>query len=89
MREQFNVNVKLNKEILKIDSQNKIVFSNKGEYTYDKLIFTTIAPPIKGIESSNNWSTCRTMKDFDKISQEALNKDTNHIKVIRAGLIGI
>ena len=93
MRERFNINVKLNEEILKIDSQNKVVFSNKGEYTYDKLIFTTgarsIVPPIKGIESSNNWSTCRTMKDFDKISQEALTKDANHITVIGAGLIGV
>ncbi len=93
MRERFNIDVKLNEEILKVDSQNKIVYSSKGDYGYDKLIFATgarsIVPPIKGIQESNNWSTCRTMGDFDKISNEALPKEAKHITVIGAGLIGV
>lgn len=93
MRDRFNIDVKLNEEILKIDSNNKVVYSSKGDYGYDKLIFATgarsIVPPIKGIKETDNWSTCRTMNDFDKISKEALTQEAQHITVIGAGLIGV
>ncbi|MCT4582560.1 MAG: FAD-dependent oxidoreductase [Flavobacteriales bacterium] len=93
MRERFNINVKLNEEIIKVDSKNKVVYSSKGDYEYDSLIFATgarsIVPPIKGIQESDNWSTCRTMGDFDKISKEALPEEAQHITVIGAGLIGV
>ncbi|MEE9440023.1 MAG: FAD-dependent oxidoreductase [Saprospiraceae bacterium] len=65
MRERFNIDVKLEEEIVRIDSKNKMVFSINAGYSYDKLIFATgarsIVPPIQGIEKSDNWSTCRTM----------------------------
>ncbi len=93
MRERFNIDVRLNEEVLQIDTKNKVVYSSKGDYEYDKLIFATgarsIVPPIKGIEKSNNWSTCRTMKDFDKLTKEAMPDTAKNITVIGAGLIGV
>lgn len=93
MHERFNIDVRLNEEVLQIDTKNKVVYSSKSDYRYNKLIFATgarsIIPPIKGIEKSNNWSTCRTMKDFDKLTKEALPESAKNITVIGAGLIGV
>ena len=93
LQNRFNIDVKLNEEIISIDTENKIVFSKDNEYSYDKLVFATgaksIVPPIKNIEKATNWSTCRSMVDFDKITKEGLASDSKHITVIGAGLIGV
>lgn len=93
MKNRFNIDVKLNEEIINIDTENKIVYSTKGDYGYDKLVFATgaksIVPPIKNINFATNWSTCRSMVDFDKITKEGLASESKHITVIGAGLIGI
>ncbi len=93
MRTRFNINVKLNEEVISIDAKNKTISTPKAKYDYDKLIFATgarsIVPPIKGIEKTNNWSTCRTMGDFDKITKEAMPNEAKNITIIGAGLIGV
>ena len=93
LRSRFNIDVRLNEEIIKIDTKNKVVYSKKGDYGYDTLVFATgaksIVPPIKNIEKSTNWSTCRSMIDFDKITEEGLASQSKHITVIGAGLIGV
>jgi len=93
LQNRFNIDVRLNEEIIKIDTENKIVFSDKGDYNYDKLVFATgaksVVPPIKNIEKATNWSTCRSMVDFDKITKEGLASTAKHITVIGAGLIGV
>jgi len=93
LRTRFNIDVRLNEEIVKIDAKNKIVYSKKGDYSYDKLVFATgaksIVPPIKNIDKATNWSTCRSMIDFDKITSEGLATASNHVTVIGAGLIGV
>jgi len=93
LKNRFNIDVKLNEEILNIDTSNKIVYSNKGDYTYDKLIMATgassIVPPIKNINIATNWSTCRSMPDFDKIMEEGLATNSKNITIIGGGLIGI
>ena len=93
LQNRFGIDVRLNEEIIKIDTENKIVFSKKGDYSYDKLVFATgaksIVPPIKNIEKATNWSTCRSMIDFDKITTEGLTGASKHITVIGAGLIGV
>lgn len=93
LQNRFNIDVRLNEEIIKIDTENKIVYSKKGDYGYDKLVFATgaksIVPPIKNIEKATNWSTCRSMVDFDKITKEGLASNSKHITVIGAGLIGV
>lgn len=93
MRTRFNIDVKMNEEIVSVDTHNKIVYSVKGDYSYDKLVFATgaksIVPPIKNINKATNWSTCRSMADFDKITKEGLTSKSKHITIIGAGLIGI
>jgi NADPH-dependent 2,4-dienoyl-CoA reductase/sulfur reductase-like enzyme/rhodanese-related sulfurtransferase len=93
LKTRFNIDVRLNEEILKIDTANKIVYSKKGDYNYDTLVFATgaksIVPPIKNINKATNWSTCRSMIDYDKITKEGLASNSKHITVIGAGLIGV
>ncbi|MHB1148503.1 MAG: NAD(P)/FAD-dependent oxidoreductase, partial [Lutibacter sp.] len=93
MRTRFNIDVKMNEEIVSIDAENKIVYSDKGVYNYDKLVFATgaksIVPLIKNIKKATNWSTCRSMADFDKITKEGLTTKSKHITIIGAGLIGV
>lgn len=93
MRTRFNIDVKMNEEIVSIDTESKIVYSDKGVYSYDKLVFATgaksIVPPIKNIKKATNWSTCRSMADFDKITKEGLTSKSKHITIIGAGLIGV
>ncbi|AUS05574.1 FAD-dependent oxidoreductase [Pseudotamlana carrageenivorans] len=93
LQNRFNIDVRLNEEIIKIDTAAKKVFSSKGVYTYDKLIFATgaksIVPPIENIKLANNWSTCRSMPDFDKIMKLGLTEESKHITVVGAGLIGV
>ncbi len=93
LQNRFNIDVHLNEEIVKIDTKNKVVYSNISDYAYDKLIFATgassIVPPIGNIKLASNWSTCRSMIDFDKITKEGLTQESKHITVIGAGLIGI
>ncbi len=93
LKNRFNIDVRLNEEIIKIDTSNKIVYSKSGDYGYDVLVFATgaksIVPPIKNIEKATNWSTCRSMTDFDKIMKEGLATSSKNIAVIGAGLIGV
>ena len=93
LKNRFNIDVHLEEEIIKIDTENKLVYSNTSDYKYDKLIFATgansIVPPIGNIKLANNWSTCRSMIDFDKITKEGLTESSKHITVIGAGLIGV
>lgn len=93
LKSRFNIDVRLNEEIIKIDTEHKVVYSKNGDYGYDTLVFATgaksIVPPIKNIEKATNWSTCRSMIDFDKITEEGLASNSKHITVIGAGLIGV
>ena len=93
LRSRFNIDVHLEEEVLDVDAQNQVVITNKGEYTYDKLVFATgaraIVPPIKNLDKVVNWSTCRTLKDFDKIMALGMLNDTKHITVLGGGLIGV
>lgn len=93
LKSRFNIEVHLDEEIIKIDTQNKTVFSNTNSYEYDTLIFATgassIVPPIENIKLATNWSTCRSMTDFDKIVKEGLTSTSKNITVIGAGLIGV
>ncbi|MDG1731013.1 MAG: FAD-dependent oxidoreductase [Algibacter sp.] len=93
LKTRFNIDVHLNEEIIKIDSKAKLVCSNTKSYEYDTLIFATgassIVPPIENIKLASNWSTCRSMIDFDKITKEGLTSESKHITLIGAGLIGV
>ncbi|KAB1069851.1 pyridine nucleotide-disulfide oxidoreductase [Tamlana haliotis] len=93
LQNRFNIDVRLNEEIVNIDTAAKLVFSKDKSYAYDKLIFATgarsIVPPIENIKLASNWSTCRSMPDFDKITKLGLTSESKHITIVGAGLIGV
>jgi NADPH-dependent 2,4-dienoyl-CoA reductase/sulfur reductase-like enzyme/rhodanese-related sulfurtransferase len=93
LKERFNVDVRLNEEVIDVSPDSKEVTTNKGVYSYDSLIFTTGAranvPPIKNIDKTNNWSTVRSLADFDKIMKVGLLDTVKNITVLGAGLIGV
>ncbi|MBX2844519.1 MAG: FAD-dependent oxidoreductase [Flammeovirgaceae bacterium] len=94
LKDRFNVDVHLNEEIIDIDTKAQEIITEKGDkFPYDKLIFATgtnaYTPPIKGLESSANWSHCKTIENFDKIIADKVLERTKDVVVIGAGLIGI
>ena len=93
LRDRFNIDVKLNEEIIEIDPVEKKITSSKDSYNYDSLVFTTGAranvPPIKNIDKVSNWSSCRSLGDFDKIMKEGILNSVKRITVLGAGLIGV
>ena len=93
LRARFQIDVHLQEEVLDVDVQNQVIITNIGEYEYDKLVFATgaraIVPPIENIDKVVNWSTCRTLKDFDKIMLLGMLENTKHITVLGGGLIGV
>lgn len=93
LRDRFKIDVRLDEKIIKIDPTQKKVFSTKGDYSYDKLVFasgaSSIIPPIKGISQANNWSPCRSLNDFDKLKETLANPEIKNITILGAGLIGL
>jgi NADPH-dependent 2,4-dienoyl-CoA reductase/sulfur reductase-like enzyme/rhodanese-related sulfurtransferase len=93
MRERFNIDVRLEEEVLDVDVHSKSVITSKGEYPYDKLVFATgarsVVPPIKNLDKTANWSTCRSLQDYDKIIKEVIDENAEHVTVLGAGLIGV
>ncbi len=93
LRYRFNIDVHLEEEVLDIDPESHLLTTNKGEYTYDKLIYTagasTFIPPVKNIEQGKNWSACRTLEDYDCIMHKDVMEQAKHITVMGAGLIGV
>ena len=93
LRNRFKIDVHLNEEVIAIDPKTKTIETPKGKYEYTKLVFATGAksfvPPIQNLDKAQNWSTCRSLGDFDHIMEEGLNEKVEHITVMGAGLIGI
>lgn len=93
LRTRFKIDVRLDEEVIDINPEAKTVSTPKGSYSYDKLVFTTgarpVIPPIKNIEKVSNVSTCRSLKDFDKIMKEGLLESVKKITVLGSGLIGV
>lgn len=93
LKKRFNINVHLHEEVLGIDPENQTILTSRGSYDYDKLIFATGArpfiPAIANLAETDNWATCRSLSDFDRIAEGALKETVKHVTVMGAGLIGI
>lgn len=95
---QYNIDVRVNEEVLLIDRTKKTVrvkkSSNGEEYneTYDKLILSPgafpIVPGIEGIEKVNIF-TIRNVVDIDRLNRFVKNLDTNEVTVIGGGYVGV
>lgn len=89
----FNIDVKLNTEVVEINSTEKYVLTQNNEkFNYDKLVLAQganpIKPPFEGVESSNIF-TLRTLADADRIKEYIGKNNVKKAVVIGGGFIGI
>jgi len=93
LRKRFNIDVRLEEEVLDVVPGENLVQTSKGWYKYSKLVFATGAhpfvPPLRNIELATNWSNCRTIEDFDKLVTDSVLTKRKNIAILGGGLIGI
>ncbi len=98
MSAKYNVDVRIESEVISIDKENKFVEVKKtktGETykeSYDKLVISTgsspIKPPIEGINSPGIF-TLWTIPDTDEIKKYISEKKPKKAAVIGGGFIGL
>jgi CoA-disulfide reductase len=98
MSKKYNVDVRVENEIISIDKENKLVEVKKtktGETykeSYDTLVISTgsspIKPPIEGIDSPGIF-TLWTIPDTDEIKNYINEKKPKKAAVIGGGFIGL
>jgi NADPH-dependent 2,4-dienoyl-CoA reductase/sulfur reductase-like enzyme len=99
MSKKFNVDIRTFSEVIDIDKEKKVVTVKNIQTgktyteTYDKLVISTgaqpIKPPIKGIDEANNIFTLRNIPDMDKIISHIKTHKPKRAVVIGGGFIGI
>lgn len=92
-REWFNINVKLNTEVININPDEKFIETADGEkINYNKLVLAQGAkpfvPPIDGIPEEKVF-TVRTLFDADNIKSYIKEKGVRKAIVIGGGFIGV
>lgn len=97
MNASFNIDVRVNSEVIAVDTKNKKVKVNskdKGQYeeSYDYLILSPgaspIKPPIQGIQSDKIF-TLRNVPNTDRIKSYVDKEDIKNAVVIGGGFIGV
>lgn len=97
MMDRFNIDVRVNSEVISIDTKEKRVTVNskeRGNYEepYDYIIMSPgaipIKPPIEGINNSKIF-TLRNIPDTDKIKDYIDNKSVKSAVVVGGGYIGV
>lgn len=94
---RFNIDVRINEEVIRIDKENKRVEVKKTKEgktyieTYDKLILSPGAEPINPFKSLNSKKifTLRTIEDAEKIKEYVKINKPKNILIIGGGYIGI
>lgn len=93
LRKRFNIDVHLEEPVINIDPEKHIIYTPKGEYVYDKLVYATggtaIVPPLEGLEENENWANAKTIEDFDRIIESKALENADNITIVGAGLIGL
>ncbi len=82
------VQMELNQKIIKIDKENKRVFSLNNMYSYDKLIIATGSLPITLFDISDikNAAVFRSANDCETIKQYC---GTSEVVIVGSGPIGL
>ncbi|PJI07975.1 MULTISPECIES: DsrE/DsrF/DrsH-like family protein [Clostridium] len=97
MKERFNIDVRINSEVISVDTKNKVIEVNskdKGIYkeSYDNLILSPGArafkPPIEGIDS-DKILTLRNIPDMDRIKSLVDSGNVKDAVVIGGGYVGV
>lgn len=95
-KDRFNVDVRINSEVISINPTEKTVTVRKRDSTYiehyDALVLSPgtspIRPPLRGIDSPVVFSL-RTIPDTDRIKSYVDKKQANRAVVIGGGFIGL
>ncbi|WP_379136308.1 FAD-dependent oxidoreductase [Paenibacillus sp. sgz500958] len=97
MHKRFNIDVRIQSEVVSIDPVNKKVLvqsKEQGAYeeSYDALILSPgakpIIPPLPGINHPN-IHTLRNIPDTDRIKAKVMEQGTTSAVVIGGGFIGV
>lgn len=97
MKNRFNIDVRINSEVVSIDTDNKkvkVISNDNGEYEeeYDFLVLSPGAKPFKpnivGIDNERIY-TVRNVPDTDKIKKIVDDGSTKSAIVIGGGFIGV
>lgn len=96
MKDRFNIDVRINSEVVEVNPKNKSVkVKNKNsiyDESYDYLVLAPgakpITPNLPGIDS-NKIFTVRNVSDIDKIKSYVDKNTTKSAVVIGGGFIGI
>jgi len=86
------IDMMLETEVKEIDRERKVVITDKGEVSYDKLILAVgsraFVPPIRGVDSKGVF-TLKSMEDVSRIQAYLKERNPKKAVVIGAGLIGL
>ena len=97
LKARFNIDVRVNSEVIKVDSLEKKVVvkerdGNEYEESFDYLVLAPgakpLLPPITGI-NSKKILTLRNMNDMDKIKKEIEENKVKRSVVIGGGYVGV
>lgn len=98
LREVFNLDVRVENEVLAIDRERKEVEVRELKTgrvyreRYDALVLSTgaapLAPPIPGLQREGHF-TLRNLDDTDRIHHWVAQKDVKQAVVVGAGFIGL
>ena len=97
MKERFNIDVRIQSEVIKLDAQNKKLLINSAsrgiyEETYDYLILSpgakAVRPPIPGIDSPRIL-TLRNIPDTDAIKEMVEKQNVQKAIIIGGGFVGV
>jgi len=85
-----DIDLHLDEKISDIDPENKTISSEKGSYSYDKLLLAhgshCFVPPFSGVELENIF-TLRTAEDLKTINEAA--ESSENAVVVGGGLLGL
>ena len=95
-KERFNIDVRLNEEVIKILSKDKKIQIRKKdgslyEEDYDKLVLSPGAEPINPFKEikDERIQTLRTVNDAVKIREYLENNNVKDVAIIGGGYIGV
>lgn len=97
LKNRFNLDVRINSEVISIDGKNKIakIKKNTGEEYEESFDYMVLAPgakpmlpPIKGINNKKIF-TLRNINDMDKIKREVTVQGVKNAVVVGGGYVGV
>lgn len=101
LEKRFRIEMHLEEPVTAIDAQTQHIVTARGRYHYDRLVFATgaraVVPPLRGDndtppahwQQADNWSTVRTLEDFDRVRARLDTQTVRRAIILGGGLIGV